>query len=142
MCFFHFCITWSNATIWSSDAVLLLWIWPHCKHTNVILMVPWVRKYDCGTISPLQLDALSQGVRSSTCNDTKQWGQWFLDVFSALGIMLPQLIQTNHWLLVIILIDLYQLEKLFIQFLAFLLITYNVLQQLITSKSISSPKKV
>ena len=42
---------------------------------------------------------LSHGISQSTCNDAKQYGQWFLQVLDANGTLLPQLIHINDSLI-------------------------------------------
>lgn len=93
--FLYFLIN-SSKLATSSSSVLLFrcFLW-HFSHSNKIFIVQLARKYSVGYILPWQVVFLSPGISPSTCNEVKQWGQWFLHVFAAIGIGSQQFMQLN-----------------------------------------------
>jgi len=95
----YFLIYISSSSIQSSSALLFRWIFSHVLHCKHILRTQFLISYAMGYILHPQLVFLSPGILSSTCNETKQYGQWFLQVFAAWEIAFPQLMHVNDSLI-------------------------------------------
>lgn len=79
----------SSSPTLSSSAHLFTCCPPHQIQVKYTLHWPLLISYIRGIMRHPHVLALSHGSLSSTCNERKQFGQWFLEVLSAGGISLP-----------------------------------------------------
>lgn len=96
------------ASVSSSSASIFAIFFPQIKQswTTCLPFLP-LSIISTGYIRPLQLLFLSPGNSLSTCLEKRQYRQWFLQVFSALGFSFPQFPQMKLSLIFVgMLIDL------------------------------------